>query len=90
MRTLVIEKLTTHIFEDEEPSGGTEDQSAMMERIISKGSIVKKEAEIYGLIGVMNIVGQNYLGVISDYRTEGKLLGADINKITQVFLIPVS
>ena len=90
MRTLVIEKLTTHIFEDEEHSGGHEDQSAMMERITSKGSIVKKEAEIYGLIGVMNIVGQNYLGVISGYRTEGKLLGADINKITQVFLIPFS
>ena len=89
MRTLVIEKLTTHIFEDEESSVAS-DQSVIMEKIVSKGSIVKKETDIYGLIGVMNIVGQNYLGVITDYKTEGKLLGAEINKITQVTLIPFS
>ena len=89
MRTLVIEKLTTHIFEDEETSSAS-DQSVIMEKVVSKGGIVKKEADIYGLIGVMNIVGQNYLGVITDYKTEGKLLGADINKITQVSLIPFS
>ena len=89
MRTLVIEKLTTHIFEDEEKSAAS-DQSVIMEKVASKGSMVKKEADIYGLIGVMNIVGQNYLGVITDYKTEGKLLGADINKITQVSLIPFS
>lgn len=89
MRTLVIEKLTLHIFEDEESSVAS-DQSVIMEKIVSKGSIVKKETDIYGLIGVMNIVGQNYLGVITDYKTEGKLLGAEINKITQVTLIPFS
>lgn len=58
------------------------DQSVMMEKIVSSGSIVRKEVDIYGFIGVLNIVGQNYLGVITDYRNEGKLLGADINKIT--------
>ena len=62
----------------------------MMEKIVSAGSIVRKEVDIYGFIGVLNIVGQNYLGVITDYRNEGKLLGADINKITQVSLIPFS
>ena len=87
MRTLVIEKLTTHIFEDEETSDAS-DQSVIMEKVVSKGSIVKREADIYGVIGVMNIVGQNYIGVITDYKTEGKLLGAEINKITQVSLIP--
>ena len=89
MRTLVIEKLTTHIFE-ETSAASSSDQSVIMEKVASKGGIVKKEAEIYGLIGVMNIVGQNYLGVITDYKTEGRLLGADINKITQVSLIPFS
>ncbi len=54
----------------------------MMEKVVSAGSIVRKEVDIYGFIGVLNIVGQNYLGVITDYRNEGKLLGADINKIT--------
>ena len=81
MRTLVIEKLTTHIFEDGESSVAS-DQSVIMEKVVSKGSIVKKVADIYGVIGVMNIVGQNYIGVITDYKTEGKLLGAEINKIT--------
>jgi hypothetical protein len=61
-----------------------------MEKVVSKGGLVRLETEIYGLIGILNIVGQNYLGVITDYRTEGKLLGADINKITQVSLIPYS
>jgi hypothetical protein len=89
VRTLVIEKLTTHIFE-ETSGAASSDQSVIMEKVALKGGIVKKEAEIYGLIGVMNIVGQNYLGVITDYKSEGRLLGADINKITQVSLIPFS
>ncbi len=89
MRTLVIEKLTSHIFEDQE-SGDSSDSSIIMEKVISKGGLVRLETQIYGLIGILNIVGQNYLGVITDYRTEGKLLGADINKITKVSLIPFS
>ena len=89
MRTLVIEKLTSHIFEDQE-SGDSSDSSIIMEKVVSKGGLVRLETEIYGLIGILNIVGQNYLGVITDYRTEGKLLGADINKITKVSLIPFS
>jgi hypothetical protein len=89
MRTLVIEKLTSHIFEDQE-IGDSSDSSIIMEKVVSKGGLVRLETEIYGLIGILNIVGQNYLGVITDYRTEGKLLGGDINKITQVSLIPFS
>ena len=89
MRTLVIEKLTSHIFEDQE-SGDSSDSSIIMEKVVSKGGLVRLETEVYGLICILNIVGQNYLGVITDYRTEGKLLGADINKITQVSLIPFS
>jgi hypothetical protein len=46
------------------------------------------EGPIFGIIGIMNIIGQNYLCVIKEAQILGKLYGAHVYKITEVKLIP--
>ena len=80
---MVIEKTTTHIFEDQNDL--TNNSSQLMEKIINSqknkantlnAEVIKKECEdAYGIIGILNIVGCNYLGVITDARIEGNIMG---------------
>lgn len=46
------------------------------------------EGPIMGVLGIMNIVGQNYLCCVKEAQSVGKLYGADIFKITDIRLIP--
>jgi len=46
------------------------------------------EGPIYGIVGIMNIIGHNFLGVIKSADIIGKLYGAHVYKITEVKLIP--
>ena len=46
------------------------------------------EGTIYGVIGIMNIMGMNYLAVIKEAQVMGKLYGAHIYKITEIKIYP--
>jgi SacI homology domain len=46
------------------------------------------EGPIHGVLGTMNIIGQNYLCVVKEVQVVGKLYGSEIFKITDVRLIP--
>ena len=46
------------------------------------------EGPVFGLVGIMNILGQNYLAVIKEAQIVGKLYGAHIYKITEVKIYP--
>ena len=48
----------------------------------------KNEGPIQGIVGVMNVNGANYLGVISASQVVGTLNQAKINKVTQVKIFP--
>ena len=48
----------------------------------------KSEGIIQGIVGVLNVNGNNYLGVIVGSAEVGQLNKAKINKVTQVKLIP--
>ena len=43
---------------------------------------------IYGIVGIMNVLGTNYLGVIENVEHVGTLNNAKIYKITDVGMIP--
>lgn len=43
---------------------------------------------IYGIVGIMNVMGVNYLGVIENAAHVGTLNNAKIYKITQVAMVP--
>jgi hypothetical protein len=49
---------------------------------------IKEEGGILGIIGVMNIVGMNYLAVISEAEYIGELYSASVYKISLVNLHP--
>ena len=51
---------------------------------------VKKisEGPIFGIIGTVNIIGQNYLCVIKEAQIVGKLYGAHVYKVTETKLYP--
>lgn len=51
---------------------------------------IKKEAEIIGVIGIMNIAGCNYLATILNAELIGNLYNARIFKVSEVTLIPFS
>lgn len=46
------------------------------------------EGAIYGIIGVLNIDGNNYLGVITEIQKVGQINRANINKVTMTKLLP--
>jgi hypothetical protein len=43
---------------------------------------------VFGIVGIMNIIGQNYLCVIKDADILGKLYGATIYKVTDIKVYP--
>ena len=74
-------------------------QTLVIDRSTTNISIVKSDSvfdnvrrtsagPIYGIVGIMNIVGKNYLGVIENAAVVGTLNNAKIYKITSVNLIP--
>ena len=63
---------------EEEPGDLTLQQSATK----------KDEGQIHALLGVLNISGLNYLTVVSEVETVGKLYGVTVYKIKQVKLLP--
>jgi hypothetical protein len=46
------------------------------------------EGAIFGIIGIMDIVGHNYLCVIKEAEDLGVLYGAHIYRITEVKIYP--
>ena len=75
-RTLVIDRHKTHMFEVKDNELWSQE----------KGRIT--EGPIYGVLGTMNIIGQNYLCVIKEAQIMGKAYGAHIYKITDIKLLP--
>lgn len=51
---------------------------------------IKGEQPIIAVIGILNIVGDNYLGVITEAEDVGMLYGAKVLKVTSVDIIPFS
>jgi len=75
VQTLVIDRSTTNI------SVVKDDQVLDTARRVCSGPI-------YGIVGIMNIMKMNYLGVIENAEIVGTLNNAKIYKITTVNLIP--
>ena len=48
-----------------------------------------KKIENLSIVGIMNIIGQNYLCVIKEAQVLGKLYGAHVYKITDVKIMPL-
>ncbi len=46
------------------------------------------EGPIFGVLGILNIVGQNYLCCVKEAQVVGVMYGAQIYKITDVRIIP--
>ena len=46
------------------------------------------EGPIFAVLGIMNILGQNYLCIVKEAQVLGVLYGAQIYKINDVRLIP--
>lgn len=46
------------------------------------------EGAIFGIVGIINIDGNNYLSVISEIQKVGQINRANINKVTGVKLVP--
>lgn len=46
------------------------------------------EGPIFGVLGIMNIIGQNYLCCVKEAQVVGMLYGAHIYKITDIRIIP--
>ncbi len=49
--------------------------------LVEDTSIIKKEGEILGVLGVLNVLGENFLAVIKEAEVLGDLYGASIYKI---------
>ncbi len=75
VQTLVIERSTTNIMVVKD------DKVIEAARRVTTGPI-------YGIVGIMNILGNNYLGVIESAQQVGTLNKAKIYKITGVNMIP--
>ena len=69
MQTLVIDRQNTNI------SVASGDEVIEAARRVTSGSI-------YGIVGIMNVMGVNYLGVIENAAHVGTLNNAKIYKIT--------
>ena len=75
MQTLVIDRSTTNI------------------TVVKDDSVIEaarrvNQSPIYGIVGIMNIMQMNYLGVIENAEHVGTLNNAKIYKITNVNMIP--
>jgi hypothetical protein len=55
---------------------------------ILKQSSAINEGAIFGIVGILNIEGVNYLGVISEIAKVGQINKANINKVVSVKLLP--
>ena len=75
MQTLVINRSTTNITVVKDDS------------VIEAARRVSSNP-IYGIVGIMNILQMNYLGVIENAQHVGTLNNAKIYKITSVNMIP--
>ena len=75
VQTLVIERSTTNI------TVVKDDKVIEAARRVTSGPI-------YGIVGIMNVLGNNYLGVIENALQVGTLNKAKIYKITNVQMIP--
>jgi hypothetical protein len=53
-----------------------------------KQSSAINEGAIFGIVGILNIDGNNYLGVISEILKVGQINKANINKVATVKLLP--
>jgi len=75
VQTLVIDRSTTNI------------------TVVKDDSVIEaarrvNQSPIYGIVGIMNIMQMNYLGVIENAEHVGTLNNAKIYKITNVNMIP--
>lgn len=75
LQTLVIDRSTTNI------SVVKDDAAIEAARKVISGPI-------YGIVGIMNVLGINYLGVIENAAHVGTLNNAKIYKITNVNMLP--
>lgn len=75
IQTLIIKKENTQIIVAKDDN-------------MLKQSTVIQEGAIFGIVGILNIDGSNYLGVISEIQKVGQINRANINKVTGVKLIP--
>ena len=86
-RTLVIDRQKTNMFEL--PKSGAAGFVPMEQHEAWTKEIMRmSEGPIQGVLGTMNILGQNYLCVIKDSQVVGKIYGSEIFKITDIKLIP--
>ena len=54
----------------------------------TKEAMKMTEGQIQGVLGTMNILGQNYLCVVKESLMVGTIYGSEIYKITDIKLIP--
>ena len=83
-RTLVIERTKNRVFEDAREEGSAKGLSSLM----SKAQGLKEEGGILGVLGVVNIVGNDHLAVISQAELIGVLGKSRVFKVTKIELIP--
>ena len=75
VQTLVIERSTTNI-------------SVVKDDSVIEAAQKVTSGPIFGVVGIMNILGINYLGVIENAAIVGTLNNAKIYKITNVNMVP--
>jgi len=54
----------------------------------TKETMKMTEGQIQGVLGTMNILGQNYLCVVKESLMVGKIYGSEIYKVNDIKLIP--
>ena len=74
VQTLVIDRSTTNI-------------SVVKDDSVIEAARRVNQSPIYGIVGIMNILQMNYLGVIENAEHVGTLNNAKIYKITSVNMI---
>ena len=95
-RTLVFERSRNHIFEDissqSEEGQEVEEYSFLMKKVATrdkgKPDLIKNEGGILGVMGVLNIVGRNYLGVLTEAELVGEINKSSIYKVSKINLVP--
>ena len=53
-----------------------------------KPDLIKNEGGILGVMGVLNIVGRNYLGVLTEAELVGEINKSSIYKVSKINLVP--
>ena len=77
IETLVIDRKTSHCFLQKDD-----------QLLNTTLWIHQQQCLVYGIIGIMNHAGKNFLGVITDCQEVGVLNRAKVFKVTQVKLLP--